>query len=57
MEKRSIASASSFQFGGERTVNAQRGPLEGPALEDSCSGLSADGEKMASACESFAFPQ
>ena len=55
MEKRSIALASSFQFGGERMVNTQRGPLERQDMEDSC--LSADGKEMESACEYFAFRQ
>lgn len=49
VEKPSIA--SSYQFGGERMIKAQRGLLERQSLEDSC--LSADGEELASACEFF----
>jgi len=58
MEMPSIASTSSYQFGGdsgERMIQAQRGLLERQSLEDHY--LSADGEEM-SACEfffSFAF--
>jgi serine/arginine repetitive matrix protein 2 len=51
VEKPSIASNSSYQFGGERMIKAQRGLLERQSLEDSC--LSADGEEMANACELF----
>jgi serine/arginine repetitive matrix protein 2 len=51
VEKPSIASTSSYQFGGERMIDAQRGVLERRSLEDNC--LSADGEEMASACEYF----
>ena len=49
VEKPSIASTSSYQFGGERMIKAQHGLLERQSLEDNC--LSADGEDMASACE------
>lgn len=49
VEKPSIASTSSFQFGGERMIRAQRGLLERQSLEDSC--LIADGEDM-SGCKS-----
>jgi len=52
VEKASIASSTtSYQFGGDRMIKAQRGLLERQSLEDSC--LSADGEEMASACELF----
>ncbi|KAF8814601.1 hypothetical protein BYT27DRAFT_7249906 [Phlegmacium glaucopus] len=47
VEKPSIASTSSYQFGGDRMIKAQRGLLERQSLEDSC--LSADGEELASA--------
>ncbi|KAF9482957.1 hypothetical protein BDN70DRAFT_892146 [Pholiota conissans] len=47
VEKPSIASTSSFQFGGERMIKAQRGLLERQSLEDSA--LIADGEDLASA--------
>ena len=52
VEKPSIA--SSHQFGDDRMIKAQRGVLERQSLEDSC--LSADGEEMAGACESFQPP-
>ena len=51
VEKPSIASTSSYQFGGERMIKAQRGVLERQSLEDNC--LSADGEDLSSACKSF----
>ncbi|TFK33165.1 hypothetical protein BDQ12DRAFT_448473 [Crucibulum laeve] len=44
VEKPSIASTSSYQFGGERMIKAQRGLLERQSLEDSC--LIADGEDL-----------
>ncbi len=50
VEKPSIASTSSFQFGGERMIRAQRGLLERQSLEDSC--LIADGEDI-SGCEPY----
>ena len=51
VEKPSIASTSSYQFGGERMIKAQRGILERQSLEDNC--LSADGEDMSSSCKFF----
>ena len=51
VEKTSIASASSYQFGGERMIKAQRGVLERQGLEDN--GLSADGEEWRVPCEFF----
>jgi serine/arginine repetitive matrix protein 2 len=48
VEKASIASTSSFQFGGERMIKAQHGLLERQSLEDSA--LIADGEELANAC-------
>ena len=48
VEKPSIASASSFQFGDERMIKAQQGLLERQSLEDSC--FVADGEDT-SGCE------
>ncbi|KAF5312056.1 hypothetical protein D9619_003769 [Psilocybe cf. subviscida] len=47
MEKPSIASTASFQFGGDRMIKAQRGLLERQSLEESC--LIADGEELAAA--------
>ncbi|KAF8148662.1 hypothetical protein B0H34DRAFT_802878 [Crassisporium funariophilum] len=47
VEKPSIASTSSYQFGGERMIKAQHGLLERQSLEDSC--LIADGEELSSA--------
>ncbi|KAG6916979.1 hypothetical protein DXG01_004408 [Tephrocybe rancida] len=44
VEKPSIASTSSFSFGGERMIKAKRGLLERQSLEDSC--LIADGEDL-----------
>lgn len=44
VEKPSIASTSSYQFGGERMIKAQHGLLERQSLEDSC--LIADGEDL-----------
>jgi len=53
VEKPSIASASSFRFGDERMIKAQKGLLERQSLEDSC--FTADGGD-ASGCElSFFF--
>lgn len=46
VEKPSIASTSSSQFGGERMIKARRGVLERQSLEESC--LIADGEELAS---------
>ena len=51
VEKPSISSTSSYQFGGERMIKAQQGLLERQSLEDNC--LSADGEEKASACKCF----
>src|SRR6202044_1020447 len=51
VEKPSIASTSSYQFGGERMIKAQRGVLERQSLEDNC--LSADSKEMLGACEFF----
>ena len=50
MQKPSIDSTSSYQFGGECMIQAQRGLLERQSLEDSC--LSADGE-IANSCKYF----
>ncbi len=50
VEKPLISSTSSFQFGGERMIRAQRGLLERQSLEDSC--LIADGEDI-SGCEFY----
>ncbi|PPQ91217.1 hypothetical protein CVT25_001175 [Psilocybe cyanescens] len=44
VEKPSIASTSSFQFGGERMIKAQHGLLERQSLEEHC--LVADGEDL-----------
>ncbi|KAH9487444.1 hypothetical protein JR316_0001520 [Psilocybe cubensis] len=44
VEKPSIASTSSFQFGGERMIKAQRGLLERQSLEEHC--LVGDGEDL-----------
>jgi hypothetical protein len=52
VEKPSIASTSSYQFGGDRMIKAQRGVLERQSLEGNC--LSADGEL--SSCEFFFLP-
>lgn len=49
VEKPSIASTSSYQFGGERMIKAQRGLLERQSLEDSC--LIADGEDFSNLSE------
>lgn len=49
VEKPSIASTASFQFGGDRMIKAQRGLLERQSLEESC--LIADGEELAAACK------
>jgi len=53
VEKPSIASTSSFQFGGERMIKAQRGLLERQSLEESC--LIADGEEIALASATRTF--
>ena len=52
VEKPSIASTSSFQFGGERMIRAQHGLLERQSLEESC--LIADGEDMSNLCKLLA---
>jgi serine/arginine repetitive matrix protein 2 len=44
--KPSIASTSSYKFGGERMIKAQRGLLARESLEESC--LVADGESLTS---------
>ncbi|KAF7437378.1 hypothetical protein PC9H_004217 [Pleurotus ostreatus] len=44
VEKPSIASTSSYQFGGERMIKAQRGLLARQSLEETC--LIADGEDL-----------
>lgn len=44
VEKPSIASTSSYKFGGERMIRAQRGLYERHSLEESC--LIADGEDL-----------
>ena len=54
IEKPSIASTSSYKFGGERMIKAQRGLLERQSLEDSC--LIADGEDLTTSCRYFSFP-
>ena len=51
IEKPSITSISSYQFGGKQMIKAQRGVLEQQSLEDNC--LRADGEDMLSACKFF----
>ncbi|KAJ8520630.1 hypothetical protein ONZ45_g2582 [Pleurotus djamor] len=51
MEKPSIASTSSYQFGGERMIKAQHGLLARQSLEESC--LIAEGEDTSS---SFILP-
>jgi hypothetical protein len=48
VEKPSIVSVSSFQFGDERMIKVQQGLLERQSLEDSC--FVADGEDS-SGCE------
>lgn len=45
----SIASTSSFQFGGERMIKARQGLLERQSLEESA--LIAQGEDLLDACE------
>src|SRR6188768_19790 len=52
VEKPSIASTSSFQFGGERMIRAQHGLLERQSLEESC--LIADGEDISNLCKPLA---
>ncbi|KAG6865214.1 hypothetical protein C0991_004415 [Blastosporella zonata] len=49
VEKPSIASTSSFSFGGERMIKARHGLLERRSLEDSC--LIADGEELESSLQ------
>lgn len=49
IEKPSIASTSSYKFGGERMIKAQRGLLQRQSLEDSC--LIADGEDLSASSE------
>lgn len=49
IEKPSIASTSSYTFGGERMIKAKRGLLERQSLEDSC--LIADGEDLTNSCK------
>lgn len=51
VEKPSIASTSSYAFGGDRMVRATRGLLERQSLEDSV--LIADGEDLSGSCESL----
>ncbi|KAG5641013.1 hypothetical protein DXG03_006381 [Asterophora parasitica] len=51
VEKPSIASTSSYTFGGERMIKAQRGLLERQSLEDSC--LVASGEDMTTSLQSI----
>ncbi|KAF5376919.1 hypothetical protein D9615_007315 [Tricholomella constricta] len=51
VEKPSIASTSSYTFGGERMIKAQRGLLERQSLEDSC--LIADGEDLTTSFQSI----
>jgi serine/arginine repetitive matrix protein 2 len=46
IEKPSIVSTTSSEFGGERMIKARRGVLERQSLEESC--LIADGEELAS---------
>ena len=45
----SIASTSSFQFGGERMIKARQGLLERQSLEESA--LMAQGEELLASCE------
>lgn len=49
VEKPSIASTSSYQFGGERMIKAQRGLLARQSLEETC--LIADGEDLSASCK------
>ena len=49
MEKPSIASTSSHQFGGERMIMARKGLLERQSLEDSV--LMAQGEDLLNSCK------
>jgi hypothetical protein len=51
--KPSIASTSSYQFGGERMIQARHGLLERQSLEESV--LIAEGEDMSLSC-TFSFP-
>ena len=48
VEKSSISSTTSIQFGGERMIKARQGLLERQSLEESC--FVADGEDI-SGCE------
>lgn len=52
VEKPSIASTTSYKFGGERMIRAQKGLYERQSLEDSC--LVADGEDLSASREFFA---
>jgi len=48
--------ASSYKFGGDRMIRAQRGLYERQSLEDSC--LVADGEDLSMSCKCFlCFPK
>jgi serine/arginine repetitive matrix protein 2 len=49
VEKPSITSTSSYTFGGERMINAQRGLLEQQSLEESA--LIAEGEDLSGSCK------
>ena len=49
VEKPSIASTSSYQFGGERMIKARQGLFERQSLEDSA--LIAHGEDLLASCE------
>lgn len=49
LEKPSIASTSSHQFGGERMIKARKGLLERQSLEDSA--IMAQGEDLLASCE------
>ncbi len=51
LAKPSIASTSSYQFGGERMIMARRGLLERQSLEDSA--LMAHGEDLLASCNLF----
>lgn len=48
----SIASTSSYQFGGERMIKARKGLLERQSLEDSA--LMAQGEELLASCKFLA---
>ena len=51
VEKPSIASTSSYQFGSERMIMARKGLLERQSLEDSA--IMAQGEDLLASCESL----